>query len=48
MYSTFNLNKIDLIVFWKDIYGNLNPFYLMPGCNANVKLLFRRKHFYLA
>jgi hypothetical protein len=48
MYSTYNLNKIDLIVYWKDIFGNLNPFYLNPGCNTNVKLLFRRKHFYLA
>ena len=48
MCSTFNLNKIDLIVWWRDIYGVLHEFYLNPGCNANVKLMFRRKHFYLA
>ena len=48
MYSSYNLNKIDLNVYWKDNYGNLNPLYLQPGCNANVKLLFRRKNFYLA
>ena len=22
MYSSYNLNKIDLIVYWKDIFGN--------------------------
>ena len=48
MYSSYNLNKIDLIVYWKDIFGNLNPIYLQPGCNAHVKLMFRRKLFYLA
>ena len=43
MYSTYNLNKVDLSVFWKDNFGNLNPFYLQPGCSARVKLMFRRK-----
>lgn len=48
MFSSYNLNKIDLIVYWKDIFGNLNQLFLQPGSNANVKLLFRKKHFYLA
>ena len=47
MYSTYNLNKVDLSVFWKDNFGNLNPFYLQPGCSARVKLMFRRKSLYL-
>ena len=45
MYSTYNLNKIDISVFWKDKFGNLNPIYLNAGCSANVKLLFRKKIF---
>ena len=48
MYSSYNLNRIDLTVYWKDIFGNLNPIYLPPGCSAHVKLMFIRKHFYLA
>jgi hypothetical protein len=40
MFSSYNLNKMDLNVYWKDIFGNLIPFYLQPGSNANVKLLF--------
>ena len=47
MYSTYNLNKVDLSVYWKDNFGNLNPFYLQPGCSARVKLMFRRKSLYL-
>ena len=47
MYSSYNLNKVDLLVYWKDNFGNLNPLYLQPGCGAHVKLLFRRKHFYI-
>ena len=47
MYSNHNLNKVDLQVYWKDKFGNLNRFYLQPGCSASVKMLFRHKHFYL-
>jgi hypothetical protein len=47
LLSNYNLIKIDLNVYWKDRFGNLNPFLLQPGCSASVKLLFRHKHFYL-
>ena len=47
LYNNSDLYKIDLNVFWKDKYNNLNPFLLQAGCSANVKLLFRHKHFYL-
>jgi len=45
MHSAMNLNKIDIIVYWKDTFGNIHPFELRPGCSANVKILFKRKGF---
>jgi len=45
MHSYMNLNKVDIVVYWKDTFGNVRPFELRPGCSANVKLLFRRKDF---
>ena len=43
--SSMSLNIIDIIVYWKDTFGNIHPFELRPGCSANAKLLFRRKDF---
>ena len=45
MHSSMNLNRIDIIVYWKDNFGNIHPFELHLGCSANVKILFRRKDF---
>ena len=45
MNSTTNLNRVDIIVFWKDRSGGLHPFELQPGCAASIKLMFRRKDF---
>ena len=45
MNSYMNLNRIDIIVYWKDTFGNIHPFELQPGCAANVKIMFRRKDF---
>ncbi|MFM7981392.1 MAG: phage minor capsid protein, partial [Candidatus Fonsibacter sp.] len=45
MNSSMNLNRIDIIVYWNDTFGNIHPFELHPGCSANVKLMFRRKDF---
>ena len=45
MHSCMNMNKVDIIVYWKDTFGNIHPFELQPGCSANVKLMFRRKDF---
>ena len=45
MCSSMNLNRIDIIVYWKDTFGNIHPFELHPGCSANVKILFRRSDF---
>ena len=43
MHSSMNLNRIDIIVYWKDTFGNIHPFELHPGCATNVKLVIRRK-----
>ena len=43
--STANLNRVDIIVYWKDRSGGMHPFELQPGCAASVKLVFRRKDF---
>lgn len=40
------LNTIDIQVFWKDKFGNLNPVLLKNQCSASIKILFRRKDFY--
>jgi hypothetical protein len=40
-----NLNRVDIIVYWKDKFGNIHPFELSPGNSASVKLMFRRKDF---
>ena len=42
-----SIDKRGNIVYWTDEFGNLNPVYLLPGCSAHVKVLFRRKHFYV-
>ena len=38
-------SNISIQVFWKDSFANLHPFFLNSGCNANIKILFRRKDF---
>jgi hypothetical protein len=43
--SDIPLYSLDISVFWKDAFGNLNPFRLASGCSGNLKLLFRRKDF---
>ena len=38
-------SNISIQVYWKDSFANLHPFFLNSGCNANIKILFRRKDF---
>jgi hypothetical protein len=45
MNSYMNLNRVDIIVYWKDKFGNIHPFELSPGNAASVKIMFRRKDF---
>jgi len=50
-YRLFDLNgnaplsAIEISVNWKDTFGRLNQFRLGSGCNASIKLMFRRKDF---
>ena len=48
MYSSTNLNRITISVFWEDHFGNLNPFYINAGRSAHLKLMFRIKDSYVA
>jgi hypothetical protein len=45
MNSCRNLNRVDIIVYWKDKFGNMHPFELNPRNAASVKIMFRRKDF---
>ena len=50
-YRLFDLNgnaplsAIQITVSWKDTFGRLNQLRLGSGCNASIKLMFRRKDF---
>jgi hypothetical protein len=37
------IRSIQISCFWKDRFGNLHPFTLASGCNASMKILFRKK-----
>jgi hypothetical protein len=37
------LNNLDIVVYWKDRYGILNPFTLTSGSSATLKILFSKK-----
>jgi hypothetical protein len=45
LYGIQPVNQMDISVFWKDAYGNLNPVYLPIGSSASIKILFRKKIF---
>ena len=45
MNSYTNLNRVDIIVYWKDTFGNIHPFELSPGNTASVNIMCRRKDF---
>ena len=48
MNSTTNLNRVDIIVYWKGRWGGIYPVHLQPGCAASIKIMFRRKDFSVA
>lgn len=47
LQSNAPINGIEISIFWKDQYGYQHQFVLEPGCNASIKLLFRKKIFNL-
>jgi hypothetical protein len=45
MFGRKPLDSIQISVFWKDLYGNLIPFEVSPGCGGSIKLMFRKKSY---
>ena len=45
LYSDIPVYGLQFDAFWKDSFGNLNPFYLSIGSSATMKILFRKKSF---
>lgn len=45
LQSNNPVNSIEINVFWRDQFGNLHQFFLDTGCNATLKIMFRKKEF---
>lgn len=45
LFGNQPLSAIEVRVYWKDQWGNLNPFRLNSGCAASIKIMFRKKNF---
>jgi hypothetical protein len=43
LISNSNLTDLSAEVFWKDRFGGIHPFELLPFCSVSLKLLFRHK-----
>lgn len=43
MQGGVDLDNFDLKVQWVDLYGNVYPLYLAPGCNVNIRFCLTRK-----
>jgi hypothetical protein len=48
LYGDIPLYTIAINVFWKDLFGTLHPFTLEAGGTAALKIMFRKKSFYLS
>ena len=45
LFGTSPINSIQVNVFYKNRFGTLIPLLLGSGCNASIKIMFRRKDF---
>jgi len=45
LYSDTPVSGLQYKVYWKDTFGNLNPFKLAIGASSTLKILFRKKLF---
>ena len=45
LFGNSPLSAIEVRVFWKDSFGNLQPFYLNAGCTSTIKIMFRKKDY---
>jgi hypothetical protein len=43
MNSNYPMYRIDLVVKWEDIYGNLYPLFLQDEAQVSIKLHFRKR-----
>ena len=47
LYGDQALNSLRISLFWKDKFGELHPLYLEAGGTAYIKILFRKKTYYV-
>jgi hypothetical protein len=47
LFGAVPISNIQIGVLWKDIYGNFRNFNLNAGCSANMKLMFRRRDYFM-
>jgi len=47
LYGDQALNALRISVFWKDKFGEIHPLYLEAGGTAYIKILFRKKTYYV-
>ena len=45
LQSNAPLTSIQISVVWKDIFGQVHDFYIQNGCQASLKVMFRKKSF---
>jgi len=45
LYGNNPLSALQISVLWADKFGNYYPLYLASGCNASLKIMFRKKSF---
>jgi hypothetical protein len=47
LYGDQPLSSMRISLFWKDKFGVLHPLFLEAGGTAYIKILFRKKTFYV-
>ena len=45
LQSNAPLTSIQISVVWKDIFGQVHDFYIQNGCQASLKVMFRKKSY---
>ena len=45
LYGDSPISRIEVSVFWKDVYGVLHPLLLGAGASASMKIMFRKKNY---
>lgn len=45
LFGSSPVSTLEIVVYWKDQFGNLHPFKLNSGCSCDIKIMFRRKDY---